>query len=333
MQQLIKFPTLRRSATALALGLSILATSPARAQTAAMKKAAAIMPPQVGVYRMKVGAFRVTALSDGTIPIKLHDLLTHVKPGQIDKALQHDNLADPVETSVNAYLIEMGSRLVLVDTGAGDLYGPTLGYLPNSLHAAGFRPEQITDVLITHIHTDHSGGLLYAKTLAFPNATLHIAKREVDFWLDPKNPAKTPREQKRFAEAREKVGPYVRAGKVKTFSGDTQLFPGMRALAAPGHTPGHTFYALESQGQKIMFWGDAMHAASLQFPDPDVTIVFDIDSPKAAATRKKFMRDAAQKGYWVAFDHVSFPGVGHIRPEGKGYRWVPINYSDDGHGQ
>jgi glyoxylase-like metal-dependent hydrolase (beta-lactamase superfamily II) len=306
---------------------------PAQAQPDTVKKATATMAPQVGVYRIKIGDFKVTALSDGTIPIKLHNLLTHVKPGQIDRALKHNALADPVQTSVNAYLIEAGSRLVLVDTGAGDLYGPTLGFLPNSLHAAGVRPEQITDVLITHIHTDHSGGLMNYKNLAFPNATIHIAKREVDFWLNAKNLARFPKEKKRFNEARIKVEPYVKAGRVKTFSGDVQLLPGLRTLAAPGHTPGHTFYVLESRGQKMMFWGDAMHAAALQFPDPDVTIVFDINSPAAAITRKKFMRDAAAKGYWVAFDHVNFPGVGHIRAEGKGYHWIPINYSGDGHGQ
>lgn len=291
------------------------------------------MPPQVGVWRMKIGDFNVTALSDGTIPIKLHDLLTNVKPGQIDRSLAHQALKDPLEASVNAYLIEAGSRLILVDTGAGELYGPTLGYLPNSLHAAGVRPEQITDVLITHIHTDHSGGLMNHQALAFPNATIHIAKREVDFWLNPKSPAKSPADKRRFNEARIKVGPYIKAGKVKTFSGDVQLFPGIRTLAAPGHTPGHTFYVLESRGQKMMFWGDTIHAAPVQFPDPGVTIVFDVNSPAAAVTRKKFMRDAAAKGYWVAFDHVSFPGVGHIRADGKGYRWIPINYSDDGSGQ
>lgn len=291
------------------------------------------MPPQVGVYRMKIGDFNVTALSDGTIPISLHNLLTNVKPGQVTHTLEHDVLKDPVETSVNAYLIEAGSRLILVDTGSGELYGPTLGYLPNSLHAAGVRPEQITDVLITHIHTDHSGGLMNYQALAFPNAAIHIAKREVEFWLNPQNIAKFPTRKKLFAEARAKVAPYIKAGKVKTFSGDVQLFPGISTLAAYGHTAGHTVYVLESKGQKMQFWGDMMHAASLQFPDPDVTIVFDTDSRMAAATRKKYMVDAAKQGYWVAFDHVAFPGVGHIRTEGKGYRWIPINYSDDGSGQ
>lgn len=292
------------------------------------------MPPQAGFYRMKVGDFSLTALSDGTLPLKLHDLLTHAKPGQVSRAMADAELKDPAQVSVNAYLIDTGSRLILVDTGAGDLFGPTVGILARSLQNAGVRPEQISDVLLTHIHADHSGGLMNGQALAFPNALLHVSKREADFWLTPANFVHASAfNQKRAVEARAKVGPYQKAGKMRTFRGDVQLFPGIRALAAPGHTPGHTFYVLESRGQKLMFWGDTMHAAAVQFPDPSVTIAFDVNSRQAAATRKKFLREAAQKGYWVAFDHVSFPGIGHVRASGAGYRWVPINYSDDGTGQ
>lgn len=283
---------------------------------------------------MKLGEFTITTLSDGTLPISLHELLTNVTPAEIDRSLAHDFLKDPTQVSVNAYLIDTGSRLVLVDTGAGDLFGPTVGTLTASLVAAGVRPEQISDVLLTHIHADHSGGLMNGKALAFPNATVHVAKRESDFWLNPANFTDASQFNKdRAAEAHEKVDPYIKAGKLKNFDGDVELFPGIRTLAAPGHTPGHSFYVLESEGQKLMFWGDTMHAASVQFPDPDVAIAFDIDQKMAVATRKKFLRQAATQGYWVALDHVSFPGIGHVRAEKIGFSWAPINYSDDGIGQ
>ena len=292
------------------------------------------LPPQAGFYRMKLGQFTVTTLSDGTLPLPFHDLLANVTPAEIDRSLAHDFLQDPVQTSVNAYLIDTGSRLILVDTGAGDLFGPTVGHLNAALFAAGVRPEQISDVLLTHIHADHSGGLMSGQALAFPNATVHVAKRESDFWLDPANfVGATDFNQARAKEAHEKVDPYVKAGKLKTFAGDVELFPGIRALAAPGHTPGHTVYVLESRGQKLMFWGDMMHVAAVQFPHPGATMSFDVDPKSAAATRLKFLRDAAAQGYWVALDHVSFPGIGHVRAEKTGFSWAPLNYSDDGTGQ
>lgn len=118
------------------------------------------MESQAGYHRLKVGAVNVTAFSDGTVPQDLHVLLTNTTPAKVDQLLAHASLHNPVEASVNAYLIELGPRLVLVDTGASELLGPTLGHLVASMRAAGFRPEQVTDVLITHIHTDHTGGLM-----------------------------------------------------------------------------------------------------------------------------------------------------------------------------
>ena len=314
--------------------ISANATLAAPPIAAPSKDATAAMPPQAGFYRMKLGQFTITALSDGTLPLPLHELLLDVTPAEIDRSLAHDFLKDPTQTSVNAYLIDTGSRLILVDTGAGDLFGPSVGFLNASLSAAGVRPEQISDVLLTHIHADHSGGLMNGKALAFPNATIHVAKRETDFWLNPANFVKaTESNRKRAIEAHSKVDPYIKAGKVKTFGGEVELFPGIRTLAAPGHTPGHTIYALESQGQKLMFWGDIMHAASVQFPNPDVAISFDVAPKTAAITRQKLLRDAAAQRYWVVLDHVSFPGIGHVRAEKVGWSWAPINYSDDGTGQ
>ncbi len=164
--------------------------------------------------------------------------------------------------------------------------------------------------------------------MIFPNATVYVDKRETEYWLNGANADKVPTGQKKlFQEAKITVGPYVQAGKVKTFDGDTQLMPGIRSIASWGHTPGHSFFALESRGQKMVFWGDIMHAAAVQFPEPSATIVYDSDSKKAAAQRKKAYAEAAKEGYWLAIDHVSFPGIGHLRAESKGYSWIPVNYS------
>jgi glyoxylase-like metal-dependent hydrolase (beta-lactamase superfamily II) len=129
-----------------------------------------------------------------------------------------------------------------------------------------------------------------------------------------------------YQSAMNMLNPYVSAGKFKPFSGDTELVPGVRAMAAPGHTPGHTLYVVESEGQKLVLWGDLMHVAAAQFPDPSVTIRFDTDSGMAAAQRKKVFADAAEHGDWVAGAHLSFPGIGHLRAAGSGYAFVPVNY-------
>jgi glyoxylase-like metal-dependent hydrolase (beta-lactamase superfamily II) len=123
------------------------------------------------------------------------------------------------------------------------------------------------------------------------------------------------------------VNPYIDAGKFKPFEGDTQLVPGIEVIAAPGHTPGHSIYSIESRGQKMVLWGDLVHVAAVQFREPSVTVQFDVDSQSAAMQRRRAYADAAKSGYLVGTAHLSFPGIGHIRAEGKAYAWVPVTYS------
>lgn len=283
-----------------------------------------------GYYRFNVGDFEVTALSDGTVKLPMIKLLTNTKPENVMAALKKGYLKEMVETSVNGYLVNTGSKLVLIDTGAAGLFGPTLGNLVNNLKASGYKPEQVDEIYITHMHPDHVGGLMQQSTIAFPNATLRIEKNDTDFWLSEANLNAAPDGAKGFFQgAMASVKPYVSAGKLKTFQGNTELVPGVRAQSAFGHTPGHTVYVVESKGEKLMLWGDLMHVAAVQFEEPGVTIEFDSDSKAAAAERKKAYADAARNGYMVGVTHIAFPGVGQLRaaPTGEGYVWVPLNYS------
>lgn len=283
---------------------------------------------------MQVGDFEITALSDGTIPQDVHQLLTHTQPGEIDRLLKAGCVTAPVETSVNAYVIKTGDRLILVDAGTADAYGPTLGKLAQSLLHAGYQPQQIDAVLLTHIHPDHVGGLMDGDKMVFPNATIYVSQPELDFWLTLGHADSAPAGLKGyFASAKQKVGPYLKAGRVKTFGYGHELLPGITPIASPGHTPGHTLYELDSKGQRLIFFGDIMHVAAVQFADPAVTIQYDIDPAAAAQQRKKAFSEAAKGGYWVAGDHLSFPGIGHIRADGAKYVWVPVNYSTYGTGQ
>jgi len=117
------------------------------------------------------------------------------------------------------------------------------------------------------------------------------------------------------------------AGKFKAFSGETELAPGIRAVASHGHTVGHTSYIVESKGQKLILWGDLMHVASVQFAEPSAVMNFDTDTKSATVERKKTFADVAKQGSWVAGAHIAFPGIGHLRTNGEGYLWIPVNYT------
>ena len=278
-------------------------------------------------YRTMVGDFEVTVLSDGTIKLPVTKLLQG-DPTKVGDALRRNFLGQEVETSVNGFLVNTGGKLVLIDTGAGTTFGPTLGTLANNLRAAGYRPEQVDEIYITHMHADHVGGLVNTAGRTFPNAILRIDKRDTDYWLSEANMNAAPADAKDFFKAAmATVTPYKDAGKLKTFEGPTNLAPGIRAISAYGHTPGHTAYVVESKGEQLVLWGDLMHVAAVQFEDPTVTIAFDTDSASAEKAREAAFSDAAKGGYWVGAAHLPFPGIGHLRAADKGYVFVPANYS------
>ena len=177
-----------------------------------------------GYYRMMLGDFEVTALSDGTVNLPVDKLLTNTTPAKVKKALAKAYQSTPLETSVNGYLINTGSKLVLVDTGAAKLFGPTLGDLAANLKAAGYQPEQVDEVYITHMHPDHVGGLMDGDKLAFPNATIRADKRDADFWLSQANLDKAPADAKGFFQgAMASLNPYVKANRFSAFDGNTDL--------------------------------------------------------------------------------------------------------------
>jgi glyoxylase-like metal-dependent hydrolase (beta-lactamase superfamily II) len=301
---------LTRAARAAALVVAatvagVAATPPARAAAPMAKTQAP------GFYRVMLGDFELTALSDGTLAVDA-DKVLHEPPARTDAALAKSFLKSPVPTSVNAFLVNTGTKLVLVDTGTGGAFEPTAGTLLASLKASGYTPEQVDEVLITHMHGDHVGGLATKDGAAvFPNATLHAGKADVEATLaKPNNP---------FA-------PYAAAKHLQPVEGAAEIVPGVRAWPTPGHTPGHTSYVVESGGQKLIVTGDLIHVAAVQLEDPGVTVSFDADPKAAEGQRAKVFAEAAKDGALIAASHLQFPGMGHLRANGKGWVFVPVNY-------
>lgn len=276
------------------------------------------------VYSFTIGDAKVTALSDGTMPMDLHRMLMGISPAEIDELLAEAFLANPVQPSINCYLIELGGRRILVDAGLGTMFGPgNGGRLAQALAAAGVRPDQIDDILITHVHPDHIGLLASNGRRTFSKAVIHVGKPDLDYVLDAGN-SRDPVAPMGAAMLK----PYVDAGKVRPFDRDGEIIPGIVAELRPGHSPGSAIFRLKSRDQELVIIGDIIHVAQIQLPRPDVSFRLDHDPVMARADREDALRRFAREGTLIASPHISFPGAGHVVAEGKGYRWLPIEYGN-----
>ncbi len=326
------FPILRPRATlaTIAAALALLGAAAPVSSARAAAPLAAVQAP--GWYRTMVGAFEVTVLSDGTHAFPIDTVMTGIDAPDIARALARQELRQPVQGSINAFLVNTGSRLVLIDTGAGSLYGDCCGRVLANLRAAGYRPEQVDLVLLTHLHKDHVGGILADGKPAFPNAVVRAARADADYWRDAASKARAPQFLSSFFDAAAAaLAPYEAAGRFLPFdpAAAAEVAPGIRALAEPGHTPGHAGYLVESRGQALLVWGDVVHVAALQLDHPGAAVKYDGSRDDAVATRKALLERAAAQHLLVGAAHVAFPGLGHLRRDGAGYAWIPLNYEGD----
>jgi glyoxylase-like metal-dependent hydrolase (beta-lactamase superfamily II) len=326
MRNVLKRNSMRFAAPLMAVLASIVA-----GPNAALDAAPQHRDQAPGFYRLKVGDLEVTALYDGTGVFDQQWLNgTKATMEGVVKALHEDPHAlDVVDTG---FLVNTGKQLILVDAGAGTWWGGgALGRLAGSLRSAGYTPEEVDLVLLTHLHSDHVGGLTTQDgKRAFPNAEIYVAKAESDFWLSPEIAAKASKDAQPFFQSAQAIAaPYITAGKWHTFNGSESIVDGMQLVPLPGHTPGHTGYEFSSKGQKILFWGDIVHVQRVQLQHLEVTAIFDIDQTAAAATRNQLLARLARENVLIATPHTSlFPALGRLHKEGSGYGWVPVVYTD-----
>ncbi|WLS05180.1 MBL fold metallo-hydrolase [Shinella oryzae] len=282
-----------------------------------------------GFYRFKLGDLEITALSDGTLPLPLAKIYRNKAESELQKQLDANFLGTEPHVSINAFLINDGQRLVLVDAGTGTLFGPIAGKLISHLSNAGYQPSQIDAVVLTHIHADHTGGLTIEGKRQYPNADVHIAEREYDFWINRlTNVAHTPELEKDFASAKAALAPYISADRVRLFKDNAPPIPGFGSILRPGHTPGHSSIVVSSKGERLVIWGDIIHGDYIQFDDPDVYVTFDVDGREAVKTRAVALEEAAQQKYLVAGAHIPFPGIGHVVRDETMFGFIPLNYSE-----
>ena len=275
------------------------------------------------VYHRRIGDIVVTALSDGTLTRGM-EMMNGV-PATLGQAFFDDAFRPGVVISVNAFLVYSAGRMALIETGSGDYLGNTTGFLLQSLGAAGVAPETIKTILLTHMHPDHSAGLTDMKSGKphYPNAELVMHENEYRHWYDDAAMARgTDREKTLFFKAgREQVEPYRKQWKL--FNRETEVFPGVTAIPAMGHTPGHTAYLVQSGNERLLIWGDTVHIPEVQVPRPEVTMTVDTDHPAAAASRRRIFDMCVSERLLVTGMHMHFPGFGHLARRGSTYEYVP----------
>jgi len=280
-----------------------------------------------GFYRHKLGAFEVTVLSDGKLTLEAG--LFAGDPAGTEQLLKDCHVADKnaIPTPLNVWLVNTGDKLVLVDTGGGASFAPTVGRLPSHLAAAGVDPAAIDAVVISHMHPDHIPGLIGADgRMLFPNATVHVHGDEYAFWMSDEMRGKAPEQFRVFFDmARNSIKPYMDAGRVQMCKDGTQFAPGITAAALPGHTPGHTMVRVSSGGDDLLIFGDIVHCAALQFAGPERSVAFDTDPALALANRKKVFDMVATDRLLFTGGHLPFPALGHAtKAAGGGYVYVPL---------
>ncbi|TDK37556.1 MBL fold metallo-hydrolase [Rhizobium deserti] len=286
-----------------------------------------VTPPDI--HQFKVGGFKVLVIKDGARPSgKPGETFGTNQPAEAVGSLLTENFLPP-DQFVNSFsptLIDTGSEVVLFDTGLGEAArAQGGGRLIEGLAAAGYMPEDISTVVITHMHGDHIGGLMDGGKPTFAKARYLAGQVEYDFWTDGAR-AGTPAEGNQKAVLAN-VKPL--AEKTTFLKDGGEVVSGITAMLAPGHTPGHLIFNIESQGKRLVLTADAANHYVLSLQRPEWEVRFDMDKAQAAATRKKvFDMIATEKVAFLGY-HMPFPAVGYAEKQQTGYRFVPKSYQFD----
>ena len=296
------------------------------AQTAPAPQAQTQAP---GFFRFKVGSFTVTTVHDGFFARPLEGFVRNAPLAEVqavlrDAFLPQDRLVIPFTVT----FLDTGRDLVVFDSGNGvTAPAATNGRMIANMRAAGIDPARVTRVVMSHFHGDHVNGLLNAEGLAaFPNAEVIVPEAEIAWWGDATNETRSPEGQRaNFANSARRLAPY--AARVRRIGPDSEVIPGVRSVAAYGHTPGHTCYHIADGAEQMMFVADTTNRPELLARRPEFHIIFDFDAVAAEATRRRIYDRVATDRIRITGYHFPFPANGYLAKEGSGYRFIAADWS------
>jgi glyoxylase-like metal-dependent hydrolase (beta-lactamase superfamily II) len=279
-------------------------------------------------YAVEVGDIDALVVSDGVLPLPTKTLATNADPVDLANWLDHMFMPpDAFDWPLNVMVARSGEQTILIDAGLGGQFSgfPRAGQFPQRLASAGIEIESVTDVIITHMHMDHVGGLLVegVKQRLRPDVRIHVSAAEVAFWTAPDfTQTVMPNPVPEVLRSTARSFYEVYRDKLRIFEDKCEVAPGVHVRLTGGHTPGHSVVDLVSRGERLTFAGDAIFPVG--FDHPDWHNGFEHDPEEAARVRMGLFRELAENGGLLVAAHLPFPSVGHVAADGDVFRWVPV---------
>ncbi len=312
----------RRHALGAMIGTGLAASSPFNVAHAAAQIFGVQAP---AFYRTKLGDMELTAISDGYgVYPKLDGFVKNASVEEVRATLAEQYLpTDRIQIPFTTLIVNTGSKLVMLDTGNGDLAAPTSGVWMKNFRAAGFKPEDVDLIVLSHFHGDHINGLrLKDGTAVFPNAEIKVHEGELKFWTKDATVAGVPQITANYANNVQRVfAPMMK--NLTMYKWGDEVAPGITSIAAPGHTPGHSMFAIASGNARFLAVSDITNVPYLFARHPDWAVLYDNDPEQARVTRHKTLDMLASEKMTVGFYHASFPAFGTVERAGKGYTLAP----------
>lgn len=284
----------------------------------------------IGLYTMRIGKIEAIVISDGHLcvnPVQA-EFAQRIDSVKVAKTLQeHFAPVTEVDLAMNILLLKIGNRYVLIDAGAGYVFGCESGWLAANLSYAGIQPDKVTDIIITHAHPDHIGGLTDKKgNLVFPNAEIFLSREEYNFWMSPapdftQSTMTDKKHMKMLVDVAQKNIRSV-TDKLHLFQKDEELLGCLQMIPAPGHTPGHTILRIHSGREEIYHIADVVHSEIISFEHPEWIYNSDTDYKEGIETRKKILEQLSNSGSLFFAYHLPWPGLGYVKSTTDGYEWV-----------